>query len=128
MSVVIRSWWPDEARLSTGSFTLRTNDPNRFKMPIPPVSIGWMTYIRRPGIQTAVPPGTMVEQFGEEGAMLITLDGGRVYSDCEAQVEQALAIRESLRAHGMLDSQAHPPKAYRKLAARPPLRARRRDP
>lgn len=94
----------DSAFVTSDGFlkALQVRDQVQFKrIDVQPMFIGWLTYMRRAGVAEALPPGTAAEPFGEPPGVLYSLDGEQTPMPTDAQVEQAIRIREALTAAGV---------------------------
>ena len=90
----------------------------------PWMSIGWLTYVKRPGIAEALPPGTQVEPFGPPPGVLITLkDDGPLGGP--QQMAESIRIRDCLYEAGLLVYPSWTP--FEEMDRRlPPLREKKR--
>lgn len=129
LATLLKHWPVDSGSSSSHAFSeaVYMSDPDLYKKREErvPFEIGWLTYVRREGIAAALPAGTRVEPFGEPPGTLITLDGDQFEPENPAQIEQALRIREALRAADLLRDPAITPWSQIDRSIRP-LRERRR--
>jgi hypothetical protein len=102
----IAFWRPGTAWITTNSFKAAVRNDARDHL-----VVGWRTYLGRrsrtlPNLQlltqSALPPGTQAK-IVPPGGVLVGLQGACFEPSDPCQTDEAIAIREGLRPHGLLD-------------------------
>jgi Immunity protein 52 len=102
VSVTVDYWKPEAARVNRYAFQDKVEGQSRAARH----TIGWLNYIRRPGVCAAVPADVKCEPFGPEGGALITLQREPVSADDAQAVARAVRVRDALLPGGWLEFEA----------------------